>query len=217
MSSANRLSALVLGLVVTWMSGCAVGPMACGPNACGPIALGHPCGGCGNCDGCGELYIDPWINHPPDACDPCDSCGNYNGQSCGKCRGVFAGIRTLWGYRYDGGCDSCGDASCGCDGAPACGPSCGGCDACGHHDASCGMEQEVACGVEYDASCGMESLAMEGIPTTDDRVVRIITEPTPAKKINPAQSGLRPYPQDTPRIFKARPQVANGSRNSDGF
>ncbi len=110
--------------------------------------------------------------------------------------------RTLWGYRCDDGCGTCGEAACGCDAAPACGPSCGGCDSCVQHDASCGME--------YESSCGIESLTEEGIPIADGHVVRVITEPTPAKSINPAKPGLRPYPQDIPRIFKARPQVAAG-------
>ena len=225
MSSANRLSAFALCIAVTWMTGCCVGPLACGPNACGPIALGDPCGGCGQCDGCGELYIDPWINHPPDCCDPCDTCGNYNGQSCGKCRSVFAGVRTLWGYRCDDGCDSCGEVDCGCEAAPICGPSCGGCDSCVAHDATCGIEHDASCGVEYDpscgieygASCGTESFVGQGVPVAKGHVVRIITEPTEAKRINPAKPGLRPYPQDIPRIFKARPQVAAEAGNTGEF
>ncbi|TWU16611.1 hypothetical protein [Allorhodopirellula heiligendammensis] len=118
---------LLLALSLTLTVGC------CGPlwnhggyaGACG----GGCSDGCGACDGCGELYVDPWINDPADCCDPCDSCGNFNGQSCGKCRPVFAGIKSLWGYRCadscgggcDGGCDggcstgSCG-GDCGCDG-----------------------------------------------------------------------------------------------------
>ena len=112
-----------------WATGC-VGPLACGPTGdCGPVAFSS-CDGCGDCEGCGELYIDPWINHPADVCDPCDRCGNYNGQSCGKCRSVFSGIASLWGYRCDVGC-GCGDVSCGgCDGVidGCCGDSCDGCD-----------------------------------------------------------------------------------------
>lgn len=106
-------------------TGC-VGPMwhkgscgvaACGSNACGTGSCGD---GCGSCQGCGELYIDPWINEPADCGDPCDSCGNYNGQSCGKCRGIFAGVKSLWGYQCDdghgaGGCDGgCDSGGCGC-------------------------------------------------------------------------------------------------------
>lgn len=91
-------------------------PSGCG-SACGTAACGTCDDGCGSCGGCGELYIDPWINHPPDCCDPCDSCGNFNGQSCGKCRGVFAGVKSLWGYQ-------CVDGSANCD---------GGCDS-RHHD-----------------------------------------------------------------------------------
>ncbi|MEM9367738.1 MAG: hypothetical protein AAGD07_17240 [Planctomycetota bacterium] len=74
--------------------------------------------------------MDPWINHPADCCDPCDHCGNYNGQTCGKCRPVFAGIKSLWGYRCadncGGGCDAGGcHAGDGCTGGCESG-CCGG-------------------------------------------------------------------------------------------
>ena len=208
MSSANRLSALALSLALTWMTGCCVGPLACGPKACGPIAVGDPCGGCGQCDGCGELYIDPWINHPPDCCDPCDTCGNFNNQSCGKCRSVFAGVKTIWGYRCDDGCDSCGEAQCGCDAAPACEPACG-CDSC--------VQQEASCGIEIDASCGTETMHMGGIPMANDRAIRIMPAPTTAQAITTTKPGLRTYPQGTPRIFKARPDVARGDKIDGSF
>ncbi len=82
------------------------GPMACGPIGCGSmcgmnscdgpvLALGGgcgsgSCGGCGSCqDGCGELYVDEWINTPPE-CDNCDSCGNHHGQSCQACRPILS-------------------------------------------------------------------------------------------------------------------------------
>ncbi len=207
MSSANRLSTLALCFALTWVTGC-VSPMACGPKACGPIAVGDPCGGCGQCDGCGELYIDPWINHPPDCCDPCDSCGNYTGQSCGKCRSVFAGVKTIWGYRCDDGCGTCGEVDCGCDAPPACEPACG-CDSC--------IQQEATCGIDYEASCGLDSLQMGGLPMGNDRVVRMTTKPTTARVITPAQPGLRPYPQDTPRIFKARKDVAEGDLDRGAY
>ena len=129
MALARNLTLTLLGIAAMTATGC-VGPMACGPAGCdtaGPLASS-------SCDGCGELYVDPWINHPPDACDPCDSCGNYNGQSCGKCRPILSGLACLWGYRYDGGgaCGQCGLSSCdGCGGAAD--PCDGGCDgACGN-------------------------------------------------------------------------------------
>ncbi len=111
-------------------TGC-VGPMACAP-------LGGGCGSCDSCNGCGEVYIDPWINHPADQCDPCDCCGNYNGQSCGRCRPMFSGVTSLWGYKQDGcdgGCDSCGGGGCGCE---------VGCGA----DVGCGCGTEAGCGLE---------------------------------------------------------------------
>jgi len=89
------------------------------------------CGGGGCASGCGECYIDPWINEPAACRDPCNDCGQYNGQGCGSCRPVFNGVASLWGYRYDAGC---GCAGVGCDScAGACDGACdgGGCD-CGH-------------------------------------------------------------------------------------
>lgn len=96
----------------------------CGPWACGPA---HLSGGCAT--GCGECYVDPWINEPASCCDPC---GNHvGGGRCGQCRPVFGGVASLWGYRYDGGCcdgcsdcgpvgcDGCADPGCGCHGGPA--------------------------------------------------------------------------------------------------
>lgn len=108
----------------------------CGPmwnhGGCAGACSGGSCDGCGACDGCGELYIDPWINEPADCHDPCDSCGNFNGQSCGKCRPIFAGVKSLWGYRCDDGCS--GGCAGGCDGGCV-GGSCdsGGDCGCGGH------------------------------------------------------------------------------------
>lgn len=139
-----------LALLVSLLSLVSLGSGCCGPmwhpvgcngcaTGCGPIAFGHESCGCGACEGCGELYIDPWINDPANCCDPCDACGNYNGQSCGKCRSVFAGAKSLWGYRCDdgcgapSGCDSCGyEAACGCEATCGCESGCdGGCSTCG--------------------------------------------------------------------------------------
>jgi len=132
-----KTSCLFLSLSLFAATGC-VTPFGCDPtNQCssgcqanGPILFGRSGAGCGDCEGCGELYVDPWINERADCCDPCDACGNHNGQSCGKCRSVFSGIESLWGYR-------CGDDT-ECSGAGSCGGSCGnacdgrgGCEACG--------------------------------------------------------------------------------------
>ncbi len=122
MKPIQHLSILTLSIALLWFTGCC-GP-SCGGVANGPFMLGGGgCGtqGCGECEGCGELYVDPWINHPADACDPCDKCGNHNGQSCGKCRSVFSGVESLWGYRCgveadcDSGCDSGCEVGCGCE------------------------------------------------------------------------------------------------------
>lgn len=199
MSSVNRISALVLCFAITSLTGGCVGPMACGPKACGPLALGHPCDGCDQCDGCGELYIDPWINEPADCCDPCDTCGNYNGQSCGKCRSVFAGARTLWGYRY-GGCDGCHKTECDCQPTNHCGSACGGCDACGQQDATCGSEPYVVGNVPL-----VLDAPVTGHHSDNDRVIRVVEQP---RQSLPSPPESRSYPQDIPRIFQPRPTIA---------
>ncbi|WP_237607295.1 hypothetical protein [Roseimaritima sediminicola] len=132
MSLCRQAPAGLCVLIVVLATGCC-GPLACGPMACGPVGhgvVGHGSLGHGGCaSGCGECYIDPWINEPA-TCDPCDACGNYNGQSCGSCRPVIGLIPSLWGYRYDGGCcdgGGCGACDVGCDTHP--GGDCG----CGSH------------------------------------------------------------------------------------
>ncbi len=196
MSLANRLSIAIFCTALLWSTGC-VGPMACRPGGgCGP-ACGTTCDGCGGCEGCGELYIDPWINHPADCCDPCDCCGNYNGQSCGKCRSIFDGFHSLWGYRCDAGCTECGSAACGggcglahsaccdtgCDSCVGCGPSCNGCDTC--HGGG---------------------------------LVQIQSDPTPAKQIVRANPEDAPYkPHRTRKIFQPRRDVAAGPPQSSDY
>jgi len=139
----SRLLGLVLlGLIAIGLTGC-VGPMGAGCRD--------------SCTGCGELYIDPWINHPADCTDPCDSCGNYNGQTCGQCRSIFAGAKSLWGYR------------CGCDPAPVklsdrcfapdCNRPCDGCDSgCDSCliEPACGCEGPCGCDSYVEPGCGLE-------------------------------------------------------------
>jgi hypothetical protein len=208
MSLTNRISIVLSCSTLLWMTGC-VGPMACGPTGgYGPIAF-NSCDGCGDCEGCGELYIDPWINEPADCCDPCDRCGNYNGQSCGKCRSVFAGFASLWGYRCDPACDSCDVSGCdgGCD-AVGCDPGCG-CESCAPI-ADCGP----GCGCESCApiadcgpGCGCESCAsIDG-----NGVIPIAGEPTPAKEITKARPAPEPYkPRRKRQIFRPRSNIAEG-------
>lgn len=192
------------------LTGC-VGPMACGPAGCdanGPIAMhGSSCGGgCSTgCDGCGELYIDPWINHPADNCDPCDQCGNYNGQSCGKCRSVFSGVKSLWGYR--------------------CGDDCGGCDSC---EVTCGSGAlfaggECGCGIEACGGCSVGGCD-SGCDSCGGGVTYLSGEPTMAGETivheNPSANGKtavsKPYaPERTKKIFRNR-QAANASMPPKG-
>lgn len=151
---------MLVGWIAIGMSGC-VGPMGAGccgtpggPGFCDSSGCGDAsCGGCDSCTGCGELYIDPWINHPADCVDPCDVCGNHNGQSCGKCRSVFSGMRSLWGYRC--GCDPGPIATSNRFFAPGCSSGCDGCDSC-MVEPACGCEGACGCGVVVEPGCGLE-------------------------------------------------------------
>ena len=98
MALAYRLALLSFAIMLC-LTGCCTKPLICPNGACGPIAFGSACQGCDHCDGCGELYIDPWINHPAGPCDPCHECQGYNPHSCGNSRAVFSGFPSLWGYR----------------------------------------------------------------------------------------------------------------------
>lgn len=130
----HRITVTVCFLTGLFASGC-----------CGPMRF-HGCN-----TGCGELYVDPWINDPAQ-CSPCDACGNHNGQSCGSCRPMLYGAKTIWGYRYDGGCGCDGGCDGGCDSGcvevaePTCGCGVAGCD-----EASCGLEP--TCGIEGCGGC----------------------------------------------------------------
>jgi hypothetical protein len=215
MNTTKRFVTLIACFALLGVTGC-VGPMGCGPmgcgpkGACGPIALSScgggggdcnsgSCGG-GDCDGCGELYVDPWVNHPPTG-DPCDCCGNHNGQSCGRCRSVFDGFASLWGYRCDGGggCDgACGKACAspilgGCGGG--CGGSCGGCES------SCGVEQ--SCG-GCDSGCSTCGGGHDQMYISGDSM-----PPGTYVESQPTRAFL---PQRTRQIFKPRGSIAEGNR-----
>lgn len=201
MHATKRFATAIACFSLLWVTGC-VGPGlcgsgACGPKGCGPISL-HNCAGGGDCTGCGELYVDPWINHPPTG-DPCDRCGNHNGQSCGACRSVFDGFASLWGYRCDdgGGCDgACGTACAspllgGCGGD--CGGSCGGCDtSCGGCDSGCG-------GCD---SCGVSS---------HDQMY-ISGDSLPPGSYVEGESIQAYKPSRTRQIFKPRGTMVDGAR-----
>lgn len=193
--SVVRVTLLLLSLVsLASFTGC-VGPMGCAPNACGPVAFGGGgCGQCNDCSGCGELYVDPWINHPADVCDPCDCCGNFNGQSCGKCRPMFSGFRSLWGYRCDdggaGGCDTGCDVGCGAGGCDV-GCGAGGCDAGG-------------C-----TTCGGATTGQHHGSINFSRGVPTLAEPTIVEVSPRITSTTVGEPERTRKIFRPRGAVAN--------
>lgn len=222
----RSLSLVLLSFAVIGMTGC-VGPM--GAGCCGPMAPGNACTTCNDCTGCGELYIDPWINHPADCVDPCDQCGNHNGQSCGKCRSVFGGVASLWGYRCGcehtggivslGGCDSCGsgcDPGCGCE---SCGPAimepgcgCAGACTCGVEPAcglepGCGCVAECTCGAE--PVCGLETGYHDGEVIYSGPTVIGESQNSGASNVRVAPAPYRPHREK--KIFNPRPSVARGN------
>lgn len=169
-------------------------------GCCGPL-LFH--GGCAS--GCGECYVDPWINEPAECCDPCDSCGNYDGQSCGSCRPVFSGVKTIWGYRYGGACGGCDS---GCDSCGPVGPGCGLEPGCGFEP---GISIEPGCGLEACSDCGP---AVHGHPMHGQPVHHsargFVGSPTPLGETivdysDPIESSRVIVPQD--RRFSARPRT----------
>lgn len=112
-----RCALLTAALAALLAQGC-VGPMGCGPMGCGgPLSLGS--GACGDpCNGCGERYIDEWVNHPPDCCDPCDDGGSFTTDHFGPSPPLFRGYRSLWGYRCSpppAGCDRVACLPTGCE------------------------------------------------------------------------------------------------------
>ncbi len=122
---------LFTGLITCLANGCCCTQRMLTCTSC-------PTGNCGagpfmqhnSCkSGCGEVYVDEWLNHPPCA----DDCG-YNNCMCEDCRPVRTLLRALWGTPYIApGCDSCGNH---CD---------SGCSSCsgGHGCSSCGGGGEV--------------------------------------------------------------------------
>ncbi len=218
----NRfVSFAFVGLLAFSFTGCVgncLRPTGC--SSCGPVSMN--CGQCDSCDGCGELYIDPWVNDPADCCDPCDSCGNYNGQSCGKCRPVLSGQATLWGYRCgpeeSSGC-GCGAAhgGCGCGAEPCDGGGCScGAEAYGG-GCSCGAEVyggHVSASPSGHSGCsscngGLSSVAaphQQQVIVMEDgrRVMGTVTE-----SIKPAYR-----PERTRKIFRPKAHIASEVGNA---
>lgn len=175
----------------------AVGAIGC----CGPLRF-HGCR-----SGCGELYVDPWINDPAHCCDPCDSCGNHQGQVCDSCRPLNYGIKTIWGYRYNGG--TCGCETAGCDGVgcdsiiePGCGCGVAGCD-----EVSCGFEP--VCGVESCSGCAGCSGGGHGFVNDGSMLDHepVIVDGHSILDEEGLESARIPVPRGR-RIFRGSPHVA---------
>lgn len=214
MAIARKWGFGLLGLAALSLSGC-VGPMACGPTGCdahGPVAW-NDCGGCGNCESCDEWYIDAWINHPADACDPCDGCGNYNGQSCGKCRPMFSGYKSLWGYRRDPGPPSCDAGACH-GGHETHSSSCGGCDSFDSAPMPPGttMRRIPNTGSRHGIPTPAPEIIWEGEEWGDDD-----PEVVPPPDAPTTDDQTRSRPHRTRQIFRSRAGIAGNAPHPRGY
>lgn len=58
--------------------------------------------GCNSCSsGCGEMYVDEWLNEPPVV----DNCGCGECRTCGR-QPIRSLLRILWGDSYCGSCET---------------------------------------------------------------------------------------------------------------
>ena len=191
----------LLSLICT--TGCTISHSAC-DSANGPLMFGGPCG---NCTGCGELYVDPWINHPPTK--NCEDCDGSRTSNCKSCRPLKAGIKAIMGLHCGAACDSMlasGEVSCGLEHRH----SCDGCESCVPQEPTCGIP-EISCGIE-EATCGFPSGIIhnqtlkkqmspvhQAAPPMPQKTV-----PTRAPTIQKPSTTTQKYPMDTPRIYRNR-------------
>jgi hypothetical protein len=80
---------------------------------------------------------------------------------------------------------------------------------------------ETSCGLETLPGGVISATPIERAPTVGNGVVRILPSP-PSKTVGPRQNRRNgrsdiPYPQDIPRIFKARPHIAVGESDPGAF
>lgn len=164
-----------------------VGCSTCPTNSCGT----GPLLGLASCrGGCGETYVDEWVNEPPCI----DDCG-YCSSGCDNCRSdrpVRSMLRLLWGIPYDGGC-GCATSSCdsGCDGGCS---SCGGGTSLAHSGYS-GTTTGCNCGGSHSSEVHMSPVP-SAAPMQNAAPVEAVPTPAPvapssAKRLNPAQQRTR--------------------------
>ncbi len=188
--ASNSRAGLVLACLLTLMSAgccCTQGLTTC--NSCascdgGACATG-PLGGHGSChSGCGEVYVDEWLNTPPCI----DDCGYSNCNTCGprRCRPVLAFVRLLFCGDPQGGCGGCesGCSSCSSGGAGHFTSSPSSCN-CGGSHVSAGHSETM-----YSAPATMNSVLPS--PASPSHAPSATPTPAPvapssAKRLSPAQ------------------------------
>lgn len=100
--------------------GCDLGNCSGGCDSCGGFTPGplsrlvsyHSSSGCSTCagGGCGELYVDEWINERPTV----DNCGCGECLTCGR-QPVRSLLNLILGDRYAGSCETCDSCGGGVD------------------------------------------------------------------------------------------------------
>ncbi len=222
----NKNICLLALLLISSGAGCACGP--CGPMMSGGCADG----GCGgdpmvgprllnpgllagaSCRaGCGEVYVDEWLNEPP-VVDNCGGCGGCN--SCGQRQPIRTALRLLWGTPYQGSCE-------------------GACDGMGHgsfhtsgSDCGCGASHSSHAHSSHATTMGPSSMmapsAPVPVPSSPMEFYERVPSPTPAPSVAPpaatplnAEPAEAPATSTTKRLNPARNKssvrAASGSRN----
>lgn len=163
---------------------CTQGLTTCnGSSSCdgGQCATG-PFGGVGSCrSGCGEVYVDEWLNTPPCI----DDCGFSNCQTCRprSCRPVLSFVRLVFGMPLRGGCGGCdsGCSSCSSGGESHVMSSQSSCNCGGSH----GSSEHSGPSYSTPAPSMKNSDSMpqhpEAVPTPAP------VSPTSAKRLSPVQ------------------------------
>jgi len=193
----SSLFLVCCSLLLIAQTGCKLSHSPC-DSARGPLMFGSPCG---DCSGCGELYIDPWINHPPKKMSSCSDCDGSPKINCQSCRPISSGLKSVLGHSNLGNCDGLGpggEVTCGIDHKV----SCDGCDHCAGQDPIHRIE-EVTTGIPV-TSAGKSIQIRSKNPKTVRSVnqVRYPIAQGTAGLQNP--SSRSKYPMDTPRIYRNR-------------
>jgi hypothetical protein len=189
MTSKSRFCWLLMSLLSLASVGCCCTQGLTTCNSCdGRMCASGPLASLASCrSGCGEVYVDEWLNSPPCI----DDCGYGNCGTCGPRNGrpLLSFARMIVGLPFNAGCGGCdgGCSSCGVEGGyVASAPS--SCNCGGSHGGS------VYHGTVEHSGPVYSTPAPTAQPMMPAPAAPLKTEPTPApvapssaKRLSPAQ------------------------------